>query len=715
MTEDAGKKKYIKDFLQQVKGGEGYIGDIWIERFIRPPGTDGKCSTAKSLSGRKISNLSELLDDDLKHCFDDGYFTFRFVAALLGSGKTYLLKYLYELINDKQTYRERSIVIYFELATLLNIGINQSFSIKLYSYILAKTFWGLVHNTNLSLEVKEVGEKILGELCSEDVKNRLTATKSEPNFINKFLAHFGDSKLSFEDVFFQIISEVSNVAPLFTFVYLIDELDALEKYPNHIQGTRSLFRALLKKALGQFNTRLRLLVYLGGTSNNLNNFIAEDSVIESHVRQLVITLYTYTSEYEKIREKIDKRIEGAYKGYKDFSKAWEEIQNITINRNNLRDFCKDYASSVLEIHEKYFKEAPEQVFEGNARELVETKCREKWKRYLKQCAYTLDVASTTTSIGGHAFDCYVELKHNGKCVARAFGEAKNYELFIGHFDDFSKWLEEKEVNFKPCNSKGNPPDLAFMIAPSCPYLLQRKLKIANIEFIQWDKILEDFQPNKTKSYNKVPHSSKQDNDVNDASKNIDKEPSVSINEESNADILIYLPKSSVQKAMEIIELINNETNQQIPFRELKKKYYPSDNGSLSNPIRDLKNYNLINSEGNLLKIKNSLQECNWIKIADYVSNILINHQVVITFYRKTQQGERMKRKDFEAMLTEVCYANKNIDITSVEDNTIRLITWLNFAGLIEHMKTSKEQHIYRPIGEGKNKGKLPPKQLKFDM
>lgn len=244
MVEDAGKKKYIKDFLQQVKGGEGYIGDIWIERSIRPPGTDGICSTAKSLSGRKISNLSELLDDDLKHCFDDGYFTFRFVAALLGSGKTYLLKYLHELINDKPTYRERSIVIHFELATLLNIGINQSFSIKLYSYILAKTFWELVHNTNLSLEVKEVGEKILGELCNgnENVKNTLTATKSEPNFINKFLDSFGDSKLSFEDVFFQIILEVSNVAPLFTFVYLIDELDALEKYPNHIQDTRSVFR-----------------------------------------------------------------------------------------------------------------------------------------------------------------------------------------------------------------------------------------------------------------------------------------------------------------------------------------------------------------------------------------------------------------------------------------------------------------------------------------
>ncbi len=343
MTEDAGKKKYIKDFLQQVKGGEGYIGDIWIERVIRPPSTDCKVSTANSLSGRGISNLSELIDDDLKHCFEEGYFTFRFVEALLGTGKTSLLKYLCELIKIKPTYGESSIVVNFELSKLLTSGGNQNFSVKLYCYILAQTFWKLVHNTNLSSEVKEVGLKLLGELCKEDIKNSLILTESEQNFINNFLENFHDRKLCFEDIFFNIISEVSKLAPLFTFVYLIDELDALEKYPDHIQNTRSLFRALLKK--GQEKTKIRLLIYLGGTSINVNSFIAEDSVLESHVKASVISLSNYTSEYQMIREKIDKRIEGAYKGYKDFAKAWEEIQNITINPGNLRAFCKEYASS----------------------------------------------------------------------------------------------------------------------------------------------------------------------------------------------------------------------------------------------------------------------------------------------------------------------------------------------------------------------------------
>jgi hypothetical protein len=155
--------------------------------------------------------------------------------------------------------------------------------------------------------------------------------------------------------------------------------------------------------------------------------------------------------------------------------------------NNLRYFCQEYAGAVLKIHETYFEEAPEQVFEGNARELVEAKCKQKWASFLNKTAYTLDVKQTTAVLEGHAFDCYVELRHNGNCVARAFGEAKNYELLSGHLETFKQWLED--VKFKPSNSDGNPPDLAFMIGPSCPPLLQRKLELTKIEFIKADKVI----------------------------------------------------------------------------------------------------------------------------------------------------------------------------------------------------------------------------------
>jgi hypothetical protein len=104
---------------------------------------------------------------------------------------------------------------------------------------------------------------------------------------------------------------------------------------------------------------------------------------------------------------------------------------------------------------------------------------------LAQKAYQLSTISTTTIEAGHAFDCYIKLLHNGRQTAQAFGEAKNYELLSSHLETFKQWLDD--VNFQPSRLDGTPQDLAFMIAPSCPPLLQRKLKFQNIQFIQSDK------------------------------------------------------------------------------------------------------------------------------------------------------------------------------------------------------------------------------------
>ena len=488
MPEDSGKKKYIKSFLQQVQGGEGFIEDIWIQRDVRLPGTSGKGSIAKSLSGRTVSNITELLEDDLKHSLDDGYFTFRFVAALIGSGKTSLLTYLNELTKNKPNYKNLCIAVRFQLSDLLNVGGKQSFSIKLYCHILAQTFWELLHNKDLSISVIKVAETILSELLeSAQVAQLKSARNFKIQFAPKFNKYLIDSGVGFEDFFFYVIDEIAVIEPLFTFVYLTDELDALEQYPNHIQDTRALFKALVKRARQQFNSKIRLLIYLGGTSNNVDSFIEGDPVLKSIVDSSVITLISHQEELETIRKKIDHRIEGAYKGYKNFDIAWQEIRNIRLNpANTLREFCKEYASKVLEIHEKYFREAPEQVFEGNARQLVEAQCKQKWANYLNKSAYSLSEVFTSTVLEGHAFDCYVKLLHNGRSVARAFGEAKNYELLSEHLQTFEKWLGD--VNFNPSTLDGTPSDLAFMIAPSCPYLLQRKLELQNIEFIQADKI-----------------------------------------------------------------------------------------------------------------------------------------------------------------------------------------------------------------------------------
>ena len=499
MPEDAGKKRYIRDFLQQVKSGTGFVDDIRIERVVRLPGSAGEGSTAKSLSGRKISNLTQLLEDDLSRTFDDGYFTFRFVAALVGSGKTSLLTYLHELAKTKPTYQNHSVVVEFQLS---DIPIGNGFKEKLYSHILAHTFYELLHNSNVLASVKNIAEQVLSDYLDNNQLPQLNATQNLMPFRNKFKKYIADSVDSLEQFLFYTISKVSAVDPNFSFVYLTDELDALAEFPNEIKETRLLFKQLIRRALGQeFGSKIRLLIYLVGTSNNVESFIAEDSVMESLLGDSVINLNKgYTNEFELIRKKIDDRIEGAYKGYQKFAQAWQEIKDIPLNpANTLREFCQDYAGAVLEIHEKSFQEAPEQVFEGNSRQLVESQCRQQWTSYLSQRSYTLSAVSTTTVISGHAFDSYVELLHNGHCVARAFGEAKNYELLSSHLETFNQWLED--AKFKP---DGTPGDISFMIAPSCPPLLQRKLELKNIQFIKSDKVISTPTPIPTSIPTPIP-------------------------------------------------------------------------------------------------------------------------------------------------------------------------------------------------------------------
>lgn len=42
MLEDVGKKRYIRNFLNEIKLGEGYVEDIWIECGVRLLGKDGE-------------------------------------------------------------------------------------------------------------------------------------------------------------------------------------------------------------------------------------------------------------------------------------------------------------------------------------------------------------------------------------------------------------------------------------------------------------------------------------------------------------------------------------------------------------------------------------------------------------------------------------------------------------------------------------------------
>ncbi len=486
MAEDSGKKRFIRDFLVRVKSGVGLIEDIRIERTVRHPGSDGTGSTAVSLSGNQINNLTQLLNDDISHTFDNGYFAFRSVAAHLGAGKTTLLNYLRELIETKPICSAHAVIVQFQFT---DINQGSDYGQRLYCFILADCFWQLLNNKLLGNQVRETAEKILKNyLDIQEVKD-LKNIESEQAFRNK-CARYLTSILVLEDFFFEVIAGITAVDPSFVFVCLGDELDGSAEFPNVISETRLLLKQLVRKAFDKYKSQIRILIYVVGAKHNLGKFIEEDDVMSSLVGSNIINLHTGSNEeFEIIKCNIEGIIKGAYKGYRTFNDAWVEIQSIENNTaKNLREFCRDYGNDLLQIHQKYFSEAPEQIFEGDSRKLVEAQCRLYWDNFLRKDSYTLSSVSTTTVKNGHSFDAYVELLHNTHPVARAFGEAKNYHLLTSHFETFHEWL--KDVEFKPNINGDHPPDLAFMIAPSCPELLKRKLEISHIKFIESSKIVQ---------------------------------------------------------------------------------------------------------------------------------------------------------------------------------------------------------------------------------
>ncbi|KAB8333463.1 hypothetical protein SD80_016770 [Scytonema tolypothrichoides VB-61278] len=522
MAEDAGKKDDIREFLERVNRGVRFIEDIWIERDVKQRGSEGKFNEARSLSGRPISNITELLTDDLRHSFDDGSFTFRFVAAVPGSGKTTLLDYLRELIEVEPRYRRCAIVVQFPFNELLSESGNESFGVKFYAYTLTQTFWELMRddNTSLSTDIKGIAEKFLSKIIGkEKVAHLKLTTDFEMGFIEQLNEYICEKKTNFKKLFFSSIKHFLQADSQVTFVYLMDELDALQSHQDYLQDARSIVRDLINEALG--GGKIRLMIYMVGVSDDVETFIKADHALYSRVFDSVINLVAYRrEECEKIRSKIEERIEGAYSGCKDFDKAWQEIRNIELepahDYSSLREFCKKLSGKVIEIHERYFHffDKSFNKFEGKARQLVEIQARKKWsgylgdslteetsteqrfghlghtkwKKYKGKNGFVLLVATSTTIIKNHAVDCYAELWHNGHEVAKAYGEAKNYSLTKEHIDTFQQWLTD--FKYESISTDGNPPDLAFIVSPSCTALQQRKLKIKSIEFIEVEKIIE---------------------------------------------------------------------------------------------------------------------------------------------------------------------------------------------------------------------------------
>lgn len=507
MPENSGQKQAITDFLIRVNKGLKLVEEIWIDREIKPRGSEeSECNQAESLSGHPISTITELIEDDLKFCFQQQNFIFRMIAADAGSGKTAILDYIHQRLEANEANIGRIIIpISTTLNDLLTSFSSQGFSREFYLYLISEVF-------KLALiETPYPGFKQSAVCCLEEVffdeldtVNLIVRSKKSSQVktkLNKLLINSGCDLL---ETFLEIVCHFKNEG--FCLFFLIDELDSLYQ-SDRSKDAVNTFRHLINKIESLYKGKLPLGLYISGLSDDVKKFIQDTEALKSRVYPGEIRLVRFRKkECDEIRAHIDNRLYSAYQGYKDFPEFQKEVQSIELkagtNYNSLREFCQQYGSRVLEIHQRYFKHHDKSFnqFEFQSRTKLEELCiqhwsqqlgnapspitvpldyqgHQQWKRLSGKQGYELIIAQTTTKLAGHNFDGYAELRHNGEVIAKAFCEAKNYDLLTSHFTTFKEWLAD--VRF---DGNKSIPDLAYLFAPGCPNLLELKIKNTEIKF-----------------------------------------------------------------------------------------------------------------------------------------------------------------------------------------------------------------------------------------
>ncbi|KAM3089714.1 TIR domain-containing protein [Phormidesmis sp. 146-35] len=534
MTDSSENSSFIEPFLSRVASGRDFCQDIWIEREVKRQGEGGEVTKANSASqkiiGKQLHTITDLLQDDLDYCFNKGRFIFRFIAAIAGSGKTTLFNYFRELIEVENGNFNRSIVVSFELPAKLRVSRNsQSFHNKFYSYILAETIWKILHD----VEIKTVGEYVLRELVGESSSELTQARDFDIGFLGKFNRFTKDIDVDLQNVFLDVIHRVKTADPRYAFIYLIDELDdALREDATQPQQMRAVLKSLTNRISSrEYNNEVRLLIYMAGTSDILNTLISSEAASERRFSTLSITLGPgLTDEFRKIREKIDTRIEGAYKNCEGFEGAFDKIKKIDEkiksklhgNMRVLGNYCRDYALEVLGIYQEHFIDKYENHFEGSGKqlkELIDVLCRSQWQEYLGQSNYQISFEKLTNDSNDHIFRCYAKLLKDGEVVASAYGGARNYELLSGYVDRFIQLLEES--NFKQDICGEVPPDIAFILSPvDCSNFLKRKLSLRRIQFVNLFERIGDTSSSKFPSLTQEVVEKEIPIDINMASESI---------------------------------------------------------------------------------------------------------------------------------------------------------------------------------------------------
>ena len=509
MPENSGKKDALTNFLRRVARGTKLVEEIWIDREVQQRGSKSECSQGDSLSGNPVHTITNLLQDDLSYCFSDNNFIFRVIAAEPGSGKTAVLEYLDELTQfGVEGIQKKIVPIFWSLNSLTTTPSNSGFGIDFYLSLITELFDRSF--TSQDPVLSQTANGFLLEFFDQQdfnaIVNQKKSSKLQKGKLRKALL---DTHEDILEIFLEVVNYFhrENIGLLF----LIDELDSLYESKKS-KDAMNTFRNLINQVDTLYERKIPLSFYISGLSDDVVSFIEKEEALKTRIYPGEIRLVRFRIiECEKVRKKIEERLFGAYNGYQDFSKFRQAIKDIKLEPgkdfNSLREFCMKYGYHALKIHHSYFPhhEKGFNIFEKKSRRSLEHCCLKEWEKFMgasprpitksldhkghkqwwrfegKQ-GYELRVAQTNTIIQDHSFDCYAELCHRDHTIAKAYGEAKNYDLVEEHLETFQDWLHD--VDFKP---RREIPDLAYFFTTGCPNRLRMKVENSDIQIIYSSK------------------------------------------------------------------------------------------------------------------------------------------------------------------------------------------------------------------------------------
>jgi predicted transcriptional regulator len=165
--------------------------------------------------------------------------------------------------------------------------------------------------------------------------------------------------------------------------------------------------------------------------------------------------------------------------------------------------------------------------------------------------------------------------------------------------------------------------------------------------------------------------------------------------------LSYRPRNRIPTVLEIFTLITQAGTKGIKITELvsrAKQKQPT----VKSIVLYLQNFCLVTCQQDNVKAQPELVNAADDGIAAHLARQLEEHIVIREVYDQLKPGKMMTLWGFQKIVAKAYSIEDSENKKTAQDYASRMLSWFLFAGLLE-----KQQNrlIFRPIGEGKQKGK----------